>query len=148
MLVEAGVHQVFIGVETPNLETARDRQTAKMSRSTWSARYRVVDRGISVMGGMIVGFDHDGPDVFSRNMIAIVAPIPIYSLGALMASEATPLFDRIAREGRLLQGTVETQAVPWVSNTRPVTMSMKELNKGMHNICNRSMRLPPSASAC
>ncbi|MBG0812131.1 radical SAM protein [Methylosinus sp. H3A] len=138
MLVEAGVHQVFIGIETPNLESLREtgkRQNLKID--IVGEVQKLIDRGISVMGGMIVGFDHDGPDVFSQQYeFAMSTPIPIFSLGALMASEATPLFDRITREGRLLQGTVETQAVPWGSNIRPVTMSMEELNEGLHNLCN------------
>lgn len=138
MLVEAGVHQVFIGIETPNLDSLREtgkKQNLKIDIP--SEVRKLVDRGISVMGGMIVGFDHDGPNVFSQQYeFAMSTPIPIFSLGALMASEATPLFDRITAEGRLLQGTVETQAVPWGSNIRPVTMSMEELNSGLHNLCN------------
>lgn len=138
MLVEAGVHQVFIGIETPNIESLREtgkRQNLKVDIP--GEVQKIVDRGISVMGGMIVGFDHDGPNVFSQQYeFAMSTPIPIYSLGALMASEATPLFDRVTREGRLLEGTVETQAVPWGSNIRPVTMSMEELNDGLHNLCN------------
>ena len=63
MLVEAGVHQVFIGIETPNLESLREtgkRQNLKID--IVGEVQKLVDRGISVMGGMIVGFDHDGPE--------------------------------------------------------------------------------------
>jgi hypothetical protein len=138
MLAEAGVHQVFVGIETPNVESLREtgkRQNLKIDIA--DEVQKLIDRGISVMGGMIVGFDHDGPNVFSQQYeFAMSTPIPIFSLGALMASEATPLHDRITREGRLIQGGIETQAVPWGSNIVPVTMSMDELNAGLHNLCN------------
>ncbi|MGJ0392793.1 MAG: radical SAM protein [Methylocystis sp.] len=138
MCVAAGLTQVFVGIETPNVESLREtgkRQNLKISLV--DEVQKLVDRGISVMGGMIVGFDHDGPNVFAQQYdFAMATPIPMFSLGALMASEATPLYDRITREGRLLTGGVETQAVPWSSNIQCKTMSMEELHYGMQNLCN------------
>lgn len=138
MCVAAGLTQVFVGIETPNVESLREtgkRQNLKVSLV--DEIQKLVDHGMSVMGGMIVGFDHDGPSVFAQQYeFAMATPIPIFSLGALMASEATPLFDRITREGRLLTGGVETQAVPWSSNIQCQTMSMEELHHGMQNLCN------------
>ncbi|MGB5084191.1 MAG: radical SAM protein [Methylocystis silviterrae] len=138
MCVAAGLTQVFVGIETPNVESLREtgkRQNLKVSLV--DEIQKLVDHGMSVMGGMIVGFDHDGPSVFAQQYeFAMATPIPIFSLGALMASEATPLFDRIAREGRLITGGVETQAVPWSSNIQCQTMSMEELHHGMQNLCN------------
>jgi radical SAM superfamily enzyme YgiQ (UPF0313 family) len=138
MCVAAGLTQVFVGIETPNLESLREtgkRQNLKISLT--EEVQKLVERGISVMGGMIVGFDHDGPGVFAQQYdFAMSTPIPIFSLGALMASEATPLYDRVRAEGRLLTGGVETQAVPWSSNIQCTTMSMEELHYGMQNLCN------------
>jgi hypothetical protein len=138
MCVAAGVTQVFVGIETPNVESLREtgkRQNLKIDLV--DEVQKLVDHGISVMGGMIVGFDHDGPGVFAQQYeFAMATAIPMFSLGALMASEATPLYDRIVREGRLLGGGVETQAVPWSSNIRSQTMSMEELHSGMQNLCN------------
>jgi hypothetical protein len=138
MCVAAGLTQVFVGIETPNVESLREtgkRQNLKISLV--DEIQKLVDHGMSVMGGMIVGFDHDGPNVFAQQYeFAMATPIPIFSLGALMASEATPLFDRITREGRLITGGVETQAVPWSSNIQCQTMSMEELHHGMQNLCN------------
>ena len=64
-LVAAGVSQVFVGIETPNVESLREtgkRQNVKVDLA--EEVQKLVDYGISVMGGMIVGFDADGPDVF------------------------------------------------------------------------------------
>ncbi|WP_363345926.1 radical SAM protein [Methylocystis echinoides] len=148
LCVAAGLTQVFIGIETPNLESLREtgkRQNLKISLI--EEVQKLVERGISVMGGMIVGFDHDGPDIFRQQYeFAMATPIPIFSLGGLMASEATPLYDRILREGRLLTGGIETQAVPWSSNIKCKTMSMEELHEGMQNLCN-ALYSPPALTA-
>lgn len=138
MCVAAGLNQVFVGIETPNVESLREtgkRQNLRIN--IVDEVQKLVDHGISVMGGMIVGFDADGPNVFSQQYeFAMASPVPMFSLGALMASETTPLYDRISREGRLIEGGVETQAVPWSSNIRSLTMSMDELHAGMKNLCN------------
>lgn len=138
MCVDAGLTQVFVGIETPNVESLREtgkRQNLKINLV--DEVQKLVDHGISVMGGMIVGFDHDGPSVFSQQYeFAMATSVPMFSLGALMASEATPLYDRVIREGRLLPGEPGVQAVPWSSNIAPVTMSMEELNAGLHQLCN------------
>jgi hypothetical protein len=145
MCVAAGLTQVFVGVETPNVESLREtgkRQNLRINLA--DEVQKLVDHGISVMGGMIVGFDADGPDVFALQYeFAMATAVPMFSLGALMASEATPLYDRIVREGRLLEGGVETPAVPWSSNIRSRAMGMDVLHQGMKNLCN-SLYSPPA----
>jgi hypothetical protein len=138
MCVAAGLTQVFIGIETPNVESLRETGKRQNLRVDLAAEVqKLVDRGISVMGGMIVGFDADGPDVFAQQYdFAMSTSAPMFSLGALMASEATPLHDRITREGRLVPGDPGVQAVPWSSNIEPRTMSMDEMNAGLQRLCN------------
>jgi radical SAM superfamily enzyme YgiQ (UPF0313 family) len=138
MCSAAGLTQVFIGIETPNVESLRETGKRQNLRVDLAAEVqKLVDRGISVMGGMIVGFDADGPSVFAQQYeFAMSTSVPMFSLGALMASEATPLYDRIIREGRLVPGDPGVQAVPWSSNIEPRTMSMEELNAGLQNLCN------------
>jgi radical SAM superfamily enzyme YgiQ (UPF0313 family) len=138
MCVAAGLTQVFVGIETPNVESLRETGKRQNLRIDLAAEVqKLVDHGISVMGGMIVGFDADGPSVFAQQYeFAMSTSVPMFSLGALMASEATPLYDRILREGRLLPGDPGVQAVPWSSNIEPRTMSMEELNAGLQRLCN------------
>ena len=121
MLVAAGVPQVFIGIETPNEDSLREtgkRQNLRINLT--NEVQKIVDRGISVMGGMIVGFDADGPGVFEQQYDFVMSiPVPMLTLGALNASEATPLYDRIRREGRLKGDGFEAPGVPWGSNIGP-----------------------------
>jgi hypothetical protein len=138
MCARAGLTQVFIGIETPNVESLKEtgkRQNLRIDIASEVQKF--IDHGITVIGGMIVGFDHDGPDVFQKQFdFGMATPVPIFTLGALTATEATPLFDRIASEGRLIQAGPETQAVPWGSNIQPLTMSLEEQRAGMQWLCN------------
>ena len=63
-----------------------------------------LDHGIAVTAGMIVGFDHDGYDIFQRQYdFAMANPVPIFTLGALVAPVSTPLYDRMEKAGRLVK---------------------------------------------
>lgn len=137
LCVKAGLTQVFVGVETPNVESLRETGKRQNLRVDLASELRkIVEHGMSVMGGMIVGFDADGPSVFSLQYnFAMSTAIPIFSLGSLMASEGTPLHERIAREGRLIQSGLGAQAVPWTSNIEPVAMNMDELQDGLKRLC-------------
>jgi radical SAM superfamily enzyme YgiQ (UPF0313 family) len=90
---DAGLTHVFIGIETPNevsLREAKKRQNLK--RNLLDEIQRIVNYGISVDCGMIVGFDNDEVDIFRRQYeFAMATAVPIFSLGALVAPAATPL---------------------------------------------------------
>ncbi len=138
MCAAAGVGQVYIGLETPNEDSLREtgkRQNLRINLTNEVQKF--VDRGISVMGGMIVGFDADGAGIFEQQYDFVMSlPVPMLTLGALNASEATPLYDRIKREGRLKGDDYEAQGVPWGSNIEPRAMSSEEMQAGMQWLCN------------
>ena len=139
MCAAAGLTQVFIGIETPNVESLKEagkRQNLRINLVEQVQRF--VDHGIVVMGGMIVGFDADGLDVFQLQYdFAQMTSVPIFMLGALTASDATPLYDRVVREGRLEPGGPDVQGVPWSSNIRPCKMTSQELQTGLQTLCNK-----------
>lgn len=138
MCAAARLTEVFIGIETPSqasLAETKKRQNLHVDLVEEVERF--VAHGIAVMGGMIVGFDADGTDVFARQYeFAMRTPVPIFSLGALVAPDATPLHARIAAEGRLVRGGPEVQAVPWSSNIVPKGMSSDDLRAGLKRLCN------------
>ena len=91
-----------------------------------------------VIGGMIVGFDHDGPDIFARQFdFAMSSAIPILTLGALVAPAATPLHERMRLEGRLTADGSEIAAAPWATNIVPKRMTRDELLTGIQWLANR-----------
>jgi radical SAM superfamily enzyme YgiQ (UPF0313 family) len=139
LCAEAGMTWVFIGIETPNEDSLRETKKRQNVGIDLVDQVQVfLDHGISVTGGMIVGFDHDGLDIFQRQYdFAMSLPVPMFSLGALVAPAATPLFDRMRDSGRLIEGGSEVAASPWDTNILPVRMSREELLEGLRWLSNR-----------
>ncbi len=139
LCAEAGLTHVFIGIETPNEDALREtkkRQNLRINLADQVQRF--LDHGIAVSGGMIVGFDADGPDIFERQyQFAMSTPIPIFSLGALVAPAATPLHERMAKENRLVSKGSEVAAAPWNTNIIPRQMTRQQLLEGIQWLCNR-----------
>ncbi len=136
---EAGLTRVFIGIETPNEESLRETKKRQNVGVNLVEQVQVfLDHGISVIGGMIVGFDHDGTDIFQRQFdFGMANPIPIFTLGALVAPAATPLYDRMEESGRLVtEGGSETQGV-WNTNILPTMMTPQQLFSGLKWLGNR-----------
>lgn len=137
---EAGLTRVFVGIETPNEESLKEsKKRQNMGINLVDQVQIFLQHGISVTGGMIVGFDHDGHDIFQRQFdFAMECPIPLFTLGALVAPAATPLFDRMKESGRLItdEGPEKTIGV-WSTNIRPTLMTGEELFTGLKWLGNR-----------
>lgn len=102
--VDAGLDHLFVGIETVNADSLREtgkRQNLLMP--PLEAVTRITEHGILVRNGIIVGFDHDGPDIFDILFEFLQsAPLPVPTVTTLVASVGTPLRKRLMREGRLI----------------------------------------------
>ena len=139
---QAGIDWVFIGLETPNEESLRECRKPQNVGVDLLARVDVFLRhGIAVTGGMIVGFDHDGPDIFRRQYdFAMSSSIPVFSLGALVAPVATALHRRLRAENRLIEGSPEVAACPWDTNIVAAKLGRGELLEGLRRLSNALYR--------
>lgn len=140
LLSEAGPFNVFIGIETPNEESLREtKKRQNLNIDLVQCIERFFEKGICVIGSLTVGFDADGPDIFERQyQFAMATSIPIFGIGALVAPSATPLFERLKREGRLITDAnsgADTQ--PWHTNIIPLQMTRAELLDGIRGLVNR-----------
>jgi len=139
LCAEAGLTHVFIGIETPNetsLKETKKRQNLGLDLSRQIQEF--IDRGIVVTAGMIVGFDSDDKGIFEQQYnFAMSLPVPVFSLGALVAPAATPLYTRMARENRIFELGSEVAAMPWSTNIVPRQMTRDELLTGVKWLCNR-----------
>jgi len=101
---DAGFSFVFLGIETPSIESLRGaNKPVNVKLDLLQAVRRIQEHGIEVSSGFIVGFDEDREDIFDRQIAFIrEAGIPIAMVGILTALEGTDLHDRLRREGRLL----------------------------------------------
>ncbi|HLJ21428.1 MAG TPA: radical SAM protein [Stellaceae bacterium] len=151
MCADAGLGQVFIGIETPNeeaLRIAKKRQNLK--RDLAAEILRFIEHGICVDAGMIVGFDGDDPGIFQRQYdFATRCAVPVFSLYPLMAPRATPLFRRLQKAGRILDEdalAAEGPAGWWTTNIIPLGMSRAELRRGIQWL-SRSLYSPEAFEA-
>ena len=142
LLAEVGVQVVFLGIETPNAAALREANKRHNLCGDLAERVQAFARhGMVVMGGMIVGFDADGPEVFeAQRALAEEAAIPLCTLGALVAPPGTRLHARLEREGRLVQGVVAGAGSAWETNVVPAGMSREELLAGIRWLANELYR--------
>ena len=85
-------------------------------------------------GGFIVGFDHDTPSIFQRQIEFIQkSGIVTAMVGLLQALPGTKLFERLHREARLL-GVSTGDNVDGTTNIVPRMMSLETLREGYKDI--------------
>ncbi len=133
-MVAAGFDSVFIGIETPD-----DNCLAECSKAQNKSRDMVQDvkriqrAGLQVQGGFIVGFDHDSPSIFQRQIDFIqTSGIVTAMVGLLQAPPGTRLYARMKTEGRLCAES-SGDNVDGTTNIIP-TMSIEALREGYRRI--------------
>ncbi len=137
LCAEAGLSQVFVGIETPNEESLKEtRKLQNLTNSHGTMLEKIdlmVEHGMMVMGGMIVGFDHDDYTIFEKQLnFAMQTPVALFNLFQLVAPAATPLYDRMKEAGRLVDWGEEKESsgFPWFTNIIPEQMTREELAAG------------------
>jgi radical SAM superfamily enzyme YgiQ (UPF0313 family) len=103
LMVRAGFRKVFVGIETPCLESLAECNKTQNERRDLVASVKTLQRsGLHVMGGFIVGFDSDPGDIFERQFEFIQrSGVPTAMVGLLTALPRTRLYERLRREGRI-----------------------------------------------
>lgn len=136
LMVDANITSVFVGIESPNEASLIETKKLQNVREgmTLVDRVRTIqDAGLDVWCGMIVGFDHDDAGVFEaqRQFIKDARVLHIM-MGMLFAIPKTPLYDRLAAEGRL----DPADHPDYGTNVIPAQMTREELRDGyvqLHN---------------
>jgi len=107
LMVAAGFTSTFIGIETPNQESLMEcGKSQNLERDLLDSVKKLQRKGLMVSAGFIVGFDHDPPDIFERQ-IRFIQKSGIVSamVGLLNVPTGTRLFKRMKSEKRLLSTT-------------------------------------------
>lgn len=104
LMVQAGFRSVFVGIETPSeAGLAECNKSQNCHRDLLSLIHKMQRAGLQVMGGFIVGFDSDTPDIFQRQFDFIQqSGVVTAMMGLLQAFPGTALYDRLLREKRLM----------------------------------------------
>ena len=134
MLLQAGFEHVFIGIETPNDASLAECGKSQNLRRDMTVGVRQLQKqGLRVSGGFIVGFDHDPPSIFDRQIQFIQkSGIVTAMVGILNAPTGTRLFHRMKSEKRLL-GTMSGDNMDGSTNFIP-RMPPEKLVEGYRKI--------------
>ena len=108
LMVRAGFKKVFVGLETPVTESLEECHKVQNSKRDLADAVRAIQgAGLEVMGGFIVGFDSDPLDIFRRQFEFIQrSGVVTAMVGLLTALPQTRLYERLAREGRMLADSI------------------------------------------
>jgi radical SAM superfamily enzyme YgiQ (UPF0313 family) len=130
LMVEANFIATFIGIESPDEESLRGAKKYQNLRSGGTMLdkvHRIQQAGMEVWCGMIMGFDQDDRGIFDRQIEFIQQSRIAFSMsGMLTAIPKTPLYDRLAADGRL----DVTDTCEYGTNVVPLLMSREELRDG------------------
>ena len=109
-MVAANFMYVFIGIETPSAEALKESRKFQNLRKNNVEQVKIIqEKGLWVLAGFIVGFDSDDETIFARQLEFIDQTAIAWAMaGILMAPPTTALFDRMKREGRLIEDSPST----------------------------------------
>jgi radical SAM superfamily enzyme YgiQ (UPF0313 family) len=136
LLAESGCRQILVGLESPASDdlTGIDPHNWKRKHSSryLEAIDKIQSRGVTVNGCFVLGLDNHTPEIFQRVkefveqsqllevQVTVMTPFP-----------GTPLYDRLAREGRLLRPRYWDRCTLFDVNYRPRGMTVEQLEEGM-----------------
>jgi radical SAM superfamily enzyme YgiQ (UPF0313 family) len=133
MMRDAGCRQVLIGFEHPTYEALdgverRANWKAKRVGEYASAVERIQRHGITVNGCFVLGLDGTTPDS-AQAILRFVRDSGMYDVQVtyLTPFPGTPLWNRLAHDGRILDPRATERCTLFDVNFRPDRMSVSEL---------------------
>ena len=148
LLADANFAGLFIGIESPSVDSlkeTRKRQNLHRENSMVDQCLKVQSYGMPIQGSMIVGFDHDTPDIFDQQFEFLQeACIAIPRLNILKAGKGTELYNRMFAEGRVMDVersyagmSVSFPDDSFSSNIIPKSMTRVEMYAGYLSLLER-----------
>ncbi|EKQ68206.1 Fe-S oxidoreductase [Leptolyngbyaceae cyanobacterium JSC-12] len=130
LMVKAGFVLVFMGIETPDVDSLVGINKIQNTRQALIAScHKITRAGLQIMSGFIMGFDHEKPGAGDRirNFIQDTG-IPQGQFSLLQALQNTAMWNRLKQEGRLKDGlgTFHQGAIMNFVPTRPVEEITRE----------------------
>ncbi len=104
LAAESGCKQLFLGLESiSQLSMAEVNKSWNRVEEYSHIIARIQSHGIAVQAGVVFGFDHDGPEIFSDTVDFLeAAGIQNATFNILTPFPGTPLFRKLETEGRIL----------------------------------------------
>lgn len=133
LMYKANFRHVFMGIESPRTASLLEAKKLQNTHgdSLEAKLARVQNAGIDIHAGFIVGFDSDDHAIFEDQFKFIQDNgILLAMVGMLGAIPKTPLYDRLKKEGRLIEDEPNC-------NFHPKQMSREELQQGYWKLLER-----------
>ena len=129
---------LFIGIESPDEASLRETKKTQNTNQDMLASVRTIySYGLDVLGGFIIGFDNDTVDIFDKQRRFIEdSGIVLSMVGLLTAVPKTPLYERLAREDRLIPNTLTGDNSKLRTNVMPKRMTYDEMVDGYRELNN------------
>ncbi|WP_036478697.1 B12-binding domain-containing radical SAM protein [Myxosarcina sp. GI1] len=104
LMIECGFNKVFLGIETPDEDSLTLTQKFQNTRDPLTESIdKITKAGLMVMAGFIIGFDGEKSGAGDRIVRFVEqTEIPLAMFSMLQALPKTALWDRLEKEGRLL----------------------------------------------
>jgi radical SAM superfamily enzyme YgiQ (UPF0313 family) len=134
LIAESGGKWIFIGMES--LDPANLASVAKTFNKP--AEYgqvleRLAQRNIYAITSFIFGLDHDTPGVAERTLEQVRTWPPVLPVfGQITPFPATPLYDRLLKEGRLTRPKHWLEFAPFQMAHTPLKMTVPEVQTEVH----------------
>lgn len=140
LMARAGCRQVLLGLENPSAGPLAGLEQRADRKARWAGRYiesiRVIQtHGITVNACFILGLDGQTPEVFQevRRFVEEAQPFDV-QVTLLTPFPGTPLYQRLAAAGRLLEPRAWQLCTLFDVNYQPAGMSPQELREGIHGL--------------
>jgi radical SAM superfamily enzyme YgiQ (UPF0313 family) len=107
LMVECNFKKVFLGIETPDQDSLALTSKFQNTRDPLTESInKITTAGMQVMAGFIIGFDGEKAQAGDRIVQFVEQTnIPLAMFSMLQALPSTALWDRLEKEGRLLNGS-------------------------------------------
>ncbi|MBI2567079.1 MAG: sugar transferase [Candidatus Schekmanbacteria bacterium] len=143
-MADSGCTGVFVGFESLTQENLSEARKKTPLPEDYGRRVALLHHyGIQVNGSFVLGFDHDGPEVFAETVRWIEAHrLECATFHILTPYPGTPLFRRLEGEGRILHRDWRLYDTGHVV-FQPAKLSIDELASG-YAWCYRRLFSPQS----
>jgi radical SAM superfamily enzyme YgiQ (UPF0313 family) len=148
LLADARFTIIFLGLETINKDCLEEVNKGQMGQyDPFQVIPRISRYGIMPFIGMIAGFDHDTPDVFREiEDFLDKTSSPFASISVLNAPNNTPLYERMKKEGRLIEDFeglwhLKTNIIPKQMSPHQLYLGQKQLFKKLYDPENFERRM-------
>jgi radical SAM superfamily enzyme YgiQ (UPF0313 family) len=143
LMRQSGCRQLLIGLESPDqeaLEGMEQNANFKARRATGAieALRRIQDHGITANGCFILGLERHTPEIF-QEVLDFALRVPLYDvqITILTPFPGTPLYDRLQREGRILEPERWDLCTLFDVNFIPKGMTPEQLRAGVRWLAER-----------